>query len=174
VEGEAGRIDGTGKFVAEKPGQATLIGSAMGISGRAQVAVQTPSAAPPPEQTQAAEAEEKAREDILASILIQNEGYANDRKGPVSFSHLSHAEDYEIACQKCHHVYRDGENIWQIGDSVQKCRECHSPEEKDGDVLKLGTAYHRNCKNCHKELMQQGISENAPWKKCTGCHAEGS
>ena len=51
-------------------------------------------------------------DDMPDDISLENEGYKTDRKGPVSFSHLSHAEDYEVECQECHHIYEDGENVW--------------------------------------------------------------
>jgi len=103
-------------------------------------------------------------------IVIDNEGYETDRKGPVTFSHLNHYEDYEVTCEECHHDYQGGENVWKEGDTVKKCLECHSPLENQGDVKKLQIAYHKNCKNCHRQLAKEGISEDAPYKQCTDCH----
>jgi hypothetical protein len=103
-------------------------------------------------------------------IVIDNEGYRQDRKGPVNFAHLSHAEDYDAACTACHHDYEDGKNVWEEGDPVNKCSECHDPLESDGNIKKLMIAYHRNCIACHKQLAKEGTSEDAPYKKCYECH----
>jgi len=103
-------------------------------------------------------------------ITINNEGYRQDRKGPVVFSHLAHAEDYEVACKDCHHDYEDGKNLWEEGDPVNRCSECHDPEVSDGNVKKLLLAYHAKCIGCHKRLVKEGISEEAPYNKCYQCH----
>ncbi len=109
-------------------------------------------------------------DDMPEDILIENEGYATDRKGPVSFSHLSHSEDYGVECRECHHIYEDGENVWDESDEVQKCRECHIPTENRGKVKKLKIAFHRKCKNCHRKLTKEGMSDDAPYRKCSDCH----
>ena len=106
-------------------------------------------------------------------IVLDNQGYKTDRKGPVTFSHLDHAEDYEIACNECHHEYEDGKNTWKEGDPVNKCMECHAPEESDGNIKKLSIAFHKNCKGCHKKLAREG-STDAPFKQCTECHEKKS
>ena len=107
-------------------------------------------------------------------IMIENEGYKPDRKGPVSFSHTNHAEDYEVSCMQCHHEYKDGENIWNEGDPVKKCVECHSPLANQGEAKKLSIAFHKNCKACHRNLAKEGISKDAPYKQCTNCHEKRS
>ena len=101
-------------------------------------------------------------------VIIENQGYKSDKKGPVKLSHKKHNEDYKVACTECHHEYEDGKNVWEECDPVKKCADCHSPLKKEGKVLKLNLAYHRNCKNCHKEAIAQG--KEAPFKKCTECH----
>lgn len=104
------------------------------------------------------------------SIVIENEGYEKDRKGPVKFSHLSHVEDYEAACDACHHDYQGGKNVWKEGDPVKKCADCHSPLESKENAKKLSIAFHKNCKSCHKKAVQEGVSEDAPYKSCYHCH----
>lgn len=108
--------------------------------------------------------------DQPEDMMIDNEGYEPDRKSPVSFSHLNHAEDYEVSCMQCHHEYRDGENVWNEGDPVKKCIECHSPVENQGEVKKLSIAFHKNCKACHRNLAKEGITKDAPYRQCTDCH----
>jgi hypothetical protein len=99
-------------------------------------------------------------------VTIGNEGYKTDKKGPVVLSHGKHYKDYGVQCEDCHHVYEGGENVWKAGQDVQKCSACHDPQKKQGDVMKLQIAYHKNCKNCHKALKDK----KAPFKKCSECH----
>ncbi len=108
--------------------------------------------------------------DVPDEILIQNEGYKKDKKGPVKLTHKKHTTDYKVACNECHHEYKDGKNIWKEGQPVKKCSECHNPKKKQGDVMKLQNAYHKNCKNCHKAAVKEG--KKAPYKKCNDCHAK--
>ena len=102
-------------------------------------------------------------------IIIENQGYTEDIKKPVKLSHKKHAEEYEIACDSCHHVYEEGENIWKEGDPVEKCVVCHDPVADQDGVIKLQSAFHKNCRDCHREVTQEG--KEAPYKKCTACHS---
>lgn len=107
-------------------------------------------------------------------IEIDHDVYPSDRKGPVPFEHEMHLADYEIACSKCHHVYKDGKNIWEEGDPVQKCASCHDPSKSEGNVKNLRLAFHKNCKGCHRELNKEGQSDAAPFRRCSGCHEKKS
>jgi hypothetical protein len=110
------------------------------------------------------------KQTVPEDIIIENEGYKSKRKGPVPFSHQDHFESYDVACTECHHEYKDGKNVWQEGHPVKKCHECHSPLKSEGKVKKLKLAFHKNCKNCHKDLAKEGITKDAPYKKCGDCH----
>ena len=101
-------------------------------------------------------------------IIIENQGYENDKKKPVKLSHRKHSEEYKIACDSCHHIYQEGKNVWKEGDSVEKCSTCHDPAEDQENVIKLQSAFHKNCRDCHREVTQEG--REAPYKKCTDCH----
>lgn len=114
----------------------------------------------------------KQSTEVPDEVIIENQGYKSDKKGPVAFSHKKHGEVYEVACTECHHEYKEGENVWKEGDPVKKCADCHSPLQTEGDVLKLNVAYHNNCKSCHKEAVAEG--KEAPYKKCTECHQKKS
>jgi hypothetical protein len=103
-------------------------------------------------------------------ITIENTGYKSDKKGPVKFSHKKHHDQYKVACTECHHDYKDKKNVWKQGEPVKKCAACHDPKKKKGEVLKLNLAYHKNCKNCHKEVDEKDPSKKAPFKKCSDCH----
>ena len=108
--------------------------------------------------------------DVPDEAVICNEGYKTDKKGPVKLSHKKHAEEYKVGCLECHHKYENGKNVLKKGDPIQKCAECHSPLKKEGKVLKLNLAYHKNCKTCHKAIMEKDPSKKAPFKKCSDCH----
>lgn len=103
-------------------------------------------------------------------VTISNEGYKTDKKGPVKLNHKEHFETLKIVCTECHHKYENGKNVLKKGDHIQKCAECHSPLKKEGKVLKLNLAYHKNCKTCHKAINNKDPSKKPPFKKCTGCH----
>ncbi len=110
-------------------------------------------------------------------ITIKSSIYEHPRKSPVEFTHKKHAEDYKIACAECHHVYKDGKNVWKEGDPVQKCEECHNdpttkglkklPPEQQKKNLEL--AFHNNCVGCHKKLKKENKETKAP-TTCKQCH----
>ena len=103
--------------------------------------------------------------DCPDKVEIENKGYQKDKKGPVILSHKKHHDDYKVACTECHHEIKDGKNVWKEGNPVKKCSECHNPLKKEGKVMKLQNAYHRNCKNCHKEVIAKDANKKAPYKK---------
>ena len=107
--------------------------------------------------------------DVPEKILIQNE-YPQDRKGPVPFNHKKHVAEYKATCTDCHHVYEGGKNVWKEGQPVKKCATCHDPAEKKGSAMKLASAFHRNCKGCHKAYDAEHPGTKAPVKKCNDCH----
>lgn len=109
-------------------------------------------------------------QDIIDVITIENQGYTSDKKGPVIFSHLKHNMEYGISCTQCHHVYKEGENLWKEGHKVDKCVVCHDPVEKKDKAAKLQTAFHKNCKDCHADVNKEG--KEAPSTKCSGCHGQ--
>jgi hypothetical protein len=104
---------------------------------------------------------------VRETIMIANR-YKKYEKGPVTLSHQKHAEDYKVACNECHHEYKDGKNVWNEMMGVKRCRECHDAGKKQGNADILNLAYHKQCHTCHKELK----AKEAPWQKCEGCHAE--
>jgi hypothetical protein len=112
--------------------------------------------------------------DVPDEVTIDNKGYQKDKKGPVKLTHKKHHETYKAACTDCHHEYKEGKNVWKEGAPVKKCSECHNPLKKDGKIKKLQNAYHRNCKNCHKEVIAKDPNKKAPFKKCTECHQKKS
>lgn len=116
---------------------------------------------------------EKSSTMALDVLILDNEGYKKDRKGPVEFSHKKHARDYKVLCWECHHEYKDKENIWVPWVETKKCRECHDPMKKEITEIKLQKAFHYNCKGCHKALAKEDKKTGA-YQKCAGCHKKES
>ncbi len=108
--------------------------------------------------------------EIIDEIIIDNKGYAQDKKGPVKFSHGRHFKEYNVECAQCHHQYENGKNVWKPGDIVKKCVVCHNQIEEQGGILKLDRAYHDNCRSCHSEVSKEG--KEAPYRKCSSCHEQ--
>ena len=111
-------------------------------------------------------------EKDLNDIILENPGYKKDRRGSVKLTHTKHSLDYGVSCWDCHHVYEeddDKKNIWSPLGTTQKCNECHDPLKVQDEAMKLQTAYHKNCKGCHKELAEKNEKTGA-FRKCLKCH----
>ena len=119
--------------------------------------------------------------DVADTITMDSKIYPKHTKKLVTFSHKKHAEYKDVSCSDCHHVYTDGKNTWKEGDEVQKCEECHSePAKPKGDKTKMSKAekikkyhkdaLHKNCKGCHKEMIDKDSEMGMKLKKCSGCH----
>ncbi len=110
-------------------------------------------------------------------ITIKAALWSQPTKAPVPFTHKKHAEDYKISCKDCHHVMKDGKNVWESGQPVDPCAKCHTEptiqgEKKlppDQQKLNLKLAYHDNCQGCHQKLKKENPQTKAP-TTCTGCH----
>jgi len=108
---------------------------------------------------------------------IKSELWKEHTKPAVPFTHLKHADDYGIACNECHHVFEGGKNVWEEGDDVQKCEECHNEPTIKGEKklpeaqqkLNLKLAFHNNCTGCHKAHKKENKDTTAPIT-CTQCH----
>ena len=114
----------------------------------------------------------------VQKLILVNEIYEENEMGPVAFQHEKHVKTYlnpdgnNIPCKECHHEYVNGKNIWKEGDTVRKCGTsgCHDPVENRGEKkVKLRTAYHIECKVCHRDITKSG-KKGAPYIKCSGCH----
>jgi Class III cytochrome C family len=109
----------------------------------------------------------------LDVIIINNKEYKSKRRGPVSFSHLKHAKDYNISCWQCHHEYDDSVNVWVpwSGDTPG-CADCHEPGKGEDKMPGLQKAYHLLCRDCHKTLQEQH-KKTGPYRGCLECHEKG-
>jgi len=111
-------------------------------------------------------------------VTIGSKLWAERKFKDVTFSHQKHAREYKIACAECHHVYKDGKNVWTEGQEVQPCDACHTfvktgkdlaaatPEEKK---LSLWNAFHDDCKGCHTKYNKEKGTQAAT-VKCLDCH----
>jgi predicted CXXCH cytochrome family protein len=85
--------------------------------------------------------------------------------GEVTFTHGKHSmpkgrSGHGIACDKCHHTYRDEE-------VSRRCRKCH--EGEGSRHMPMKEAAHTLCMGCHQDLSIDDPSSNAPLS-CPDCH----
>ena len=123
-----------------------------------------------------------AAEQKAAEVMdIQAKLWSEHTKGPVNFEHKKHAKEYNIKCEDCHHVYKDGKNTWKEGDKVQKCMECHNEAtikgekklSKDKQALNLKLAFHSNCQGCHRDLKKKDKQKYGKIPTtCIKCHTK--
>ncbi len=118
-----------------------------------------------------------AAQQAPEEITIKPSIWTTVTKTSVKFEHKKHAEEYKIACTQCHHIYKDGKNVWKQGDPVEKCEKCHTNTITQGEMkltpdekkLNLKLAFHNNCQPCHKKLKAEKPDTKAP-TTCNGCH----
>ena len=120
-----------------------------------------------------------AAQEVADTFVIQSKLWNKHTKSGVTLSHKKHATEYGGKCDECHHVYKDGKNVWKEGDHVQKCMECHNEPtikgekklSKDKQKLNLKLAYHNNCQGCHKKLKKKDKEKYAKIPTtCIKCH----
>lgn len=119
------------------------------------------------------EKETAERSKQIDQITLHYQTYEKDRQGPVGFSHLKHAREYQISCWECHHEYSDGgKNTWAPWGKTEKCSKCHKPNRKEDGAISLTAAFHLNCKVCHEERdIYKG--ELDQYKDCGKCYLRG-
>jgi hypothetical protein len=115
------------------------------------------------------------------TMTMESKLFPKHTKSLVTFNHKKHNVDYKIGCADCHHVYKDGKNVWKEGDAVQKCDVCHTEAKAatGADAPKLSkaeqikkyyySAIHENCVECHKDLKKADPAKVIP-TKCAECH----
>jgi hypothetical protein len=114
---------------------------------------------------------------VPADFMIDfRKDFAKAVQAPVHMTHQKHSKDYKAACNACHHVYKDGKNVWKEGDKVEKCIACHPTDRKaaadkfgPNKMLDLKNSFHKNCQGCHKEAVKAG--KKAPIQ-CAQCHVK--
>ena len=120
------------------------------------------------------------------NITMESKVFKKHKKALVTLTHKKHNVDYKIVCTDCHHVYKDGKNVWKEADAVQKCdsKKCHdkakAPKAKEGEK-KLSrkekasqgyfySAIHENCVGCHKDLKKKKKPTGPT--ACKKCHPQ--
>jgi len=107
--------------------------------------------------------------EVPDTFKISEKLFTKKKKPPVEFTHKAHSVDMKIKCEECHHVYKDGKNVWKEGDPVKKCSECHNfVKGRKGKMPNLMNAFHKDCRGCHKAEKKKG-NKKAP-TKCKQCH----
>ena len=122
-----------------------------------------------------------ATQQVPDTITMESKLFPKHTKSLVTLNHKKHNVDYKIGCADCHHVYKDGKNVWKEGDAVQKCDACHTEAKAPtgADAPKLSqaekikayyySAIHENCVGCHKDLKKADPTKVIP-TKCAECH----
>jgi cytochrome c553 len=117
--------------------------------------------------------------DVPEVITLKSTLWKEHTKSAVTFHHKKHSAEYKIACTECHHVYKDGKNVWKEGDPVKKCQECHTEPTVTGEMklppdqkkLNLKLAFHNDCQECHKQLkMKDRVKYAKIPTTCAQCH----
>lgn len=95
--------------------------------------------------------------------------------GPVTFNHLGHASDQQIACNRCHHTLNEGDTAVE-----EHCSDCHAEQgfvrgseaggvDEETMLEHYLNALHRQCIGCHRELKIEDRQRKVPLG-CTECH----
>lgn len=99
-----------------------------------------------------------AQDDIN---LLEHDAFIERERPGAVFSHALHTDEAEIDCLACHHIYENGENVWD--DSAEtECAGCHKLEV-NGKTIPLMKAFHENCKGCHEKEGKGPLT-------CGECH----
>lgn len=99
----------------------------------------------------------------LTVPVIDAKTAATPRYMPIEFtSHDAHAKRLDGKCGRCHHKDTTTQG------KPQACGSCHARPDAD---LKLVDAYHKQCRDCHKDSKAKKADSPAPLK-CLGCHKE--
>ncbi|WP_456325782.1 cytochrome c3 family protein [Desulfonauticus submarinus] len=108
------------------------------------------------------------------NLLEIRDEYYISKFGPykmpsVYFSHDIHANEYQIDCKSCHHIYKKGKNIWTPEDQEKTCTECHNKNKAEAI-----NSYHMKCWGCHKRLKEVYPLADTPTNQCQKCHIKPS
>ena len=105
-----------------------------------------------------------------ADMVLQAEKDKAKKPKPAVFPHAKHQEIAE--CAECHHSAKDGKAVpYQEGQEIGKCEDCHykgSSMPKKLDSYK--GAAHKNCKDCHKKVVEEKPELAEKFAKCMPCH----
>jgi hypothetical protein len=120
---------------------------------------------------------ESADNVLPKEVVLLSQLWKTHTRGAVKLTHENHIKTQKISCRECHHIYKDGKNIWDESMQATKCETCHDELTVKGenklppDVQKknLKLAFHNNCRGCHKKIKTENPETKAPLK-CSECH----
>jgi hypothetical protein len=100
-------------------------------------------------------------------ILSQKQVFGSLTRTPVRFPHEKHQAIEGATCLDCHHDWKDGKNVLDLGDlmsggSSALCASCHRSPGK------LQASFHLLCIGCHDGAKVRG-NPDAP-RACGDCH----
>jgi hypothetical protein len=102
-----------------------------------------------------------AQEDMRT---VPNDVFMAPQRPPAVFVHDEHNTAAGIdECNRCHHVYRDGQLVEDESSEDYRCSDCHAETDTDDGMPALMDAFHGNCKQCHLEKGKGPIM-------CGECH----
>jgi len=124
---------------------------------------------------------ESADNILPEDIVLLSQLWETHTRGAVKLTHENHIKTHKITCRECHHIIKDGKNVWDESMPAAKCETCHDeltvkgerklPPEVQQKNLKL--AFHNNCRGCHKKIKKENPETKAPLK-CSECHEKKS
>lgn len=90
--------------------------------------------------------------------------YKNKTRPFCDFEHDAHNDVAGIdACEGCHHVYENGQNVEGESSEDQYCSDCHGLKASDENGISLTKAFHLKCKSCHEKKWKGPVL-------CGECH----
>ncbi|MDD2603793.1 MAG: cytochrome c3 family protein [Desulfobacteraceae bacterium] len=102
-----------------------------------------------------------AQEDMRT---VPNDVFMAPQRPLAVFVHDEHNTAAGIdECNRCHHVYRDGQLVEDESSEDYRCSDCHAETDTDDGMPALMDAFHGNCKQCHLEKGKGPIM-------CGECH----
>ena len=99
-----------------------------------------------------------AQDDVM---ILKHDIFSGSERPAVVFPHALHADKAGIDCMECHHIYKDGKNVWDDSEESD-CTVCHGLKA-DGKKLSAMRAFHANCKGCHTDEGKGPLT-------CGECH----
>jgi hypothetical protein len=102
-----------------------------------------------------------AQEDMR---VVPNDAFMSPQRPPAVFVHDEHNEVAGIdECNRCHHVYEDGQLVEDESSEGYRCSDCHAETDAGDGMPALMDAFHGSCKQCHLEAGKGPIM-------CGECH----
>lgn len=77
-----------------------------------------------------------------------------------TFNHESHAQEYGLYCNDCHHNYQQGDE-----GEPQHCTACHQRGMGDDMMPGRKDAFHKQCIGCHENFGVEPMRTD-----CSACH----